>query len=106
MAQSNRLICLLFRPVGILIFDLSPTEAIEQFYRLKDDADVVVCSDSQAPVLRSDASFQRRVVIMSEGTPTTLIFAKAHVKMPNNNADVRELNGLFDSEYAWKVSLR
>jgi hypothetical protein len=79
---------------------------LEEFYKLKDNIDVVVCTDSQTSVLRSDVNFQRRAVIMSEGNPTMLIYAKAHVRMPNINADVRDLNGLFDSEYAWKVNLR
>jgi hypothetical protein len=86
--------------------DLTHKRASEEFYKLKDNIDVVVCSDSQTSVLRADESFQRRALIMSEGTPTMLIYAKAHVRMPTINVDVRDLNGLFDSEYAWKVNLR
>jgi hypothetical protein len=87
-------------------FDLTHKQASEQFYRLRHNVDVVVCSESQPSVVETDGSFLRRVVITSEGTPTMLIYAKAHVEMPTVTADVRELNRLFDKEYAWKVSLR
>jgi hypothetical protein len=87
-------------------FDLSYKRASEEFYKLKDNIDVVACSPDQTSILSSDESFHRRAVITSEGTPTMLIYAKTQVRMPNINADVRELNELFDKEYAWKVSLR
>jgi hypothetical protein len=87
-------------------FDLSHKRASQEFYKLKDNIDVVACSADQTSTLRSDERFHRRAVIMSEGTPTMLIYAKAHVRMPNINADVQELNRLFDKEYAWKVTLR
>jgi hypothetical protein len=87
-------------------FDLTQKRASEEFYKLKDNIDVVACSTDQTSILRSDESFHRRAVIMSEGTPTMLIYAKTHVRMPNINADVRDLNRLFDSEYAWQVNLR
>lgn len=87
-------------------FDLSPKQAMEHFYRLKHNIDVVVCSEAQASVVEFDESFRRRAVITSEDRPTMLIYAKAHVEMPVMNADVRELNGLFDNEYAWNVTFR
>ena len=87
-------------------FDLSREQALEKFYKLKDHVDVVVCDESHASAVERDGKFQRRAVIMSEGNPAMLIYAKAHVEMPIVNTDVRELNRLFDKEYAWKVSLR
>jgi phosphoribosylformylglycinamidine (FGAM) synthase-like amidotransferase family enzyme len=35
-------------------FDLCPRETLEQFYRLKDYVDVVVCSETQASVVEFD----------------------------------------------------
>jgi hypothetical protein len=87
-------------------FDLFPKEAIQQFYRLKHDVDVVVCSETQAAVVGFDNTFRIRAIIRSENKPRMLIYTKPHVEMPLMTVDVDDLNKSFDREYAWRVGFR
>jgi hypothetical protein len=87
-------------------FDLSPEQAIEKFYELKDKVDVVICDEKQASIVEADGRFVRRSVIISEHAPSMLIYTRPHVQMPVTSVDVRDLNEAFDREYAWSVRLK
>jgi hypothetical protein len=87
-------------------FDLSASQAIEEFDKLKDKVDVVICSEDQSAALDIDNRFIRRSVIFSEARPRMIIYTKPHVEIPVKASDVRELNLLFDRTYSWQVSLR
>jgi hypothetical protein len=86
-------------------FDLPSKQAIKRFYELRAEIDVVVCNPDQAPILEADRDFVKRTVVVSEGVPRMLIYTRPHVDMPVDSFDVLQLNPLFDSEYAWSVSL-
>jgi hypothetical protein len=87
-------------------FDLSSERAIDKFYELKDEMDVIVCNPSQVSVVATDPGFERRVVILSEGEPRMLIYTRPHVKIPTGALEVDDLNSAFNREYAWRVSFR
>lgn len=86
-------------------YDLSLEQTRLKLAEMRDHVDIVICEEGQVSILESDDRFVQKAVILSEGVPRMWIYARLNMEMPTVEADVRELNGLFDTEYALRVTL-
>ncbi len=86
-------------------YDLSHAQTIEMFERFGDDADVVVCSQSQRAVVEAHGGFVLRAVVMNRFAPRLRLYAKADLPLPREVLHTDEVNPLYDRQFAPRVSL-
>lgn len=90
----------------IAFYDLTLPETRRAFETNAGRADVVICEPEQRGFVEASGLFERRIVLTSEGAPRLYVFARPAVPLPSLEADVRELNRVYDRNYAPRVTWR